>query len=152
MSNTLDMFLGETVAKLANGPHVGGHEAITKTLMTRLAEKGHPLSHLADQRMMKLSIGTLQRYARLFDLSFPDYVPPERRDEIVFTQRGDFFELVGPKAKAVANKLGIVVLERDGKPMCAVPAHTVKESKDALKAVYAVKLVRSKKRKAAANA
>lgn len=145
-----DLF-GDAISEIANGPHVGGHRAIAKKLMTRLAEKEQPLSHLADQRMMKLSLATLRNYAREFKLSFPDYVPLEFRKTISFVQAGDFFELAGPQVGRVAKLLGVVVTKRDGTPMCAVPSYSITDTKTKLKAIYTVKIVRAKKRKAAAN-
>jgi len=156
MTDTLDMFAaaGETLNEMANGPHIGGHAGITEALMRRLCEKGLPLAHLADRRMMKRSLSTLQAHAREYGLAFPDYVPMELRKRIALIQMGDFFEVIGEDAPKVAETLGIVVTKRDGKPMCGVPAHVLDDYVEKLKAAfYVVKIVRAKKkRKAAAHA
>jgi Fe-S oxidoreductase len=152
---TLDMFAaaGETLTEIANGPHIGGHAGVTEALMRRLCEKGLPLSHLADPRMMKRSLSTLQAYAREYELAFPDYVPMSLRKQVALVQSGDFFNAIGDDAEKVAETLGIAVTKRDGQLMCGVPAHALEASAKQLKdAFYRVKIVRAKKRKAAAHA
>lgn len=70
---------GNALSDIANGPHLGGHAGITEMLMRRLHEKGLSLEELCDRRVMKRSLRTLQRYARQFELAFPDYVPAKLR-------------------------------------------------------------------------
>lgn len=151
MAETLDMF-SDTLVDIANGPHVGGHAALTEALMRRLSEKGLPLSHLADPRMMKRSVKTLQAHAREFGLAFPDYVPSALRKRVAMIQMGDFFEVIGEDAEAVAETLGIVVSKRGDQKMCGVPAHSLDDYLEKLKAAfYVVKVIRAKKRKAATH-
>ena len=151
MSETMELF-GDTLTEMANGPHIGGHAGITEALMRRLCEKGLPLSHLADRRIMKRSLATLQAHAREYNLAFPDYVPMALRKKIALVQFGDFFECIGEDATKVAETLGIVVTKRNGQPMCGVPAHALDDYVGKLKdAFYIVKIVRAKKRKAVAN-
>lgn len=156
MADTLDMFVaaGETLTDMANGPHIGGHSGITEALMRRFCEKGLPLSHLADSRMMKRSLATLQAHAREYELAFPDYVPMSLRKRIALVQFGDFFEVIGADAEPVAKTLGIIVTKRKDQPMCGVPAHALADYVEKLRAAfYIVKVVRAKKkRKATAHA
>jgi hypothetical protein len=107
-----DLF-GATIKEMAAGPHIGGHAALTKALMERLSEKGLPLEHLTDPKMMKRSRRTLEAHAREYGIAFPDYVPMALRKQLAFVQRGDFFELVGDEVDKVAEILGMVVTVKD---------------------------------------
>ena len=77
----LDDLFGATLSELATAPHgsFSGHHQLTEAILRRLNEKGLSLEQCADRRIMNRSIATLRRYAREFDLSFPDYVPVKQR-------------------------------------------------------------------------
>lgn len=153
MSDTLDLF-ADSLREIAAGPHVGSFDAVTEALMRRLSEKGLTLEHLASRQMMNRSVRTLEAHAREYGLAFPDYVPAALRKRVVLQQFGDFYEVIGDDAHAVAKTLGIVVSKRkrDGEPMCGVPAHALTDCVEKLKAAfYIVKIVKAKRRKAKAN-
>lgn len=151
MADTLDLFSG-ALNEIANGPHVGGFDAITKALMQRLAEKGLTLEHLASRQMMNRSLRTLESHAREYGIAFPDYVPMALRKTVAFVQRGDFFELRGEHVSDVAKLLEIAVLSKQDDPSCAVPVHAIEDAREDLQAAwYVVKLVRAKAKKAKSN-
>lgn len=132
MADTMELF-GSALSEIADGPAVGSHAALTKALMQRMAEKGATLEHLTDRRMMKRSIGTLQKKAREFGLSFPDYVPMALRRKVEFKRRGDFYEADGPGAFVANEVLGLIQSKkRDGTSTCAIPAHRAVEWREAL--------------------
>lgn len=151
MAETMDLF-ADTLTEIANGPHVGGFDAVTEALMRRMSEKGATLAHLSTRPMMNRSRRTLEAHAREFGISFPDYVPQALRKKVVLMQMGDFFEVIGEDAHAVAKTLGIVVSKRNDQPMCGVPIHALDDYVAQLKAAfYVVKIIRAKKRKAKSN-
>lgn len=152
MAETLDLF-ADTLTEIANGPHVGSFGAVTEALMRRLSEKGLPLAHLADQKMMNRSIRTLEARAREYGLAFPDYVPLSLRKRLVFQQRGDFYVLRGEDAVAVAKCLDTVVTGKGDAREVSFPVHAADECRQVLEtAWYVVKLIRAKKpRKVVAN-
>jgi len=43
--------------------------------------------------------------------------------DLLFFRLGDFFELLGEDARAASQILGLVLTQRQGVPMCGVPAH-----------------------------
>ncbi len=45
--------------------------------------------------------------------------------DLVFFRLGDFFELFGEDAREASHILGLVLTQRQGVPMCGVPAHNV---------------------------
>lgn len=54
---------------------------------------------------------------------------------------GDFYELFGDEAKIAAEKLGLMLTTRNGKPMVGFPQHVLEQHKDKLKAAgYSLKL------------
>lgn len=78
MSIASDDLFGAVLSDIANGPS-GARDNLTEALLRRLHEKGLTLAQCADKRIMKRSVGTLQKYARQFDLAFPDYIPQKLR-------------------------------------------------------------------------
>lgn len=67
---------GSILSAIASQPaQVPSHRARVNTLMQHFAKKQIPLSVVADEKHLKLSMGTLKRYARELQLVFPDYVP-----------------------------------------------------------------------------
>lgn len=132
MPETLSLF-STALNEIAEGPRVTSHVALTEALMRRMAEKGATLDDLTDRKMMKRSRATLERYAKRFQIAFPDFTPSNMRKFVSFRRRGDFYELVGPQVQPVANALGIVVMERDGQDLCCVPAHGYAEAKKSLR-------------------
>lgn len=75
MGNSTEDLFGTARADERRSKHVSRTEA----LMRRLAEKGLTLEQLADRRVMARSLTTLQKYARQFGMTFPDYVPMKLR-------------------------------------------------------------------------
>lgn len=149
----IDLF-GSALAEIADGPKLTGHMALTEGLMRRLAEKGLTLARLADRRMMKRSLRTLEAHARKFEIAFPDYVPMALRRKVTFVRMGDFYECIGSDAEVVAAKLGIVVTRRCGskEPMCGVPCHVFEDCKSILEPAFIVKIAKQAKAKAVAHA
>lgn len=72
MADTLDLFR-DTLTEIASGPHQ--RPRLVEDLLRRLNEKGLTLEQCADAKIMDRSVRTLKRYAREFDLTFPDYTP-----------------------------------------------------------------------------
>lgn len=72
--NTVDLF-GEVLTDIANSKRADERLDLTEALLRRLHEKGLTLAQCADHRIMRRSLGVLKKYARRFDLAFPDYVP-----------------------------------------------------------------------------
>lgn len=56
------------------------YERITKELMLQMHAKGLTLERLSGVHYMDVSIRTLQKRARQFELTFPDYKPYAMRD------------------------------------------------------------------------
>lgn len=77
---TAELF-NTTLVEIAHGPRVGSRRALTLALMKRLAEKGLTIEQLSDKRMMNLAISTLKKYARDFEIAFPDFVPVSMRPD-----------------------------------------------------------------------
>jgi len=46
-------------------------------------------------------------------------------DELLFFRLGDFFEMFNDDAITVSNAIGLTLTQRQGAPMCGVPAHAV---------------------------
>jgi hypothetical protein len=61
--------LGEMAAE-----RMGGSSKLER-LLKHFSAKGIPLETCADHRHLGRAVSTLKRYARLLDLTFPDYVP-----------------------------------------------------------------------------
>lgn len=74
MDNVQNLF-GSALSEIANGPRVTEYGGLTEALIRRLHEKGLTIEQCADRRVMNRSVATLERYARKFELAFPDYVP-----------------------------------------------------------------------------
>ena len=47
-------------------------------------------------------------------------------NDLLFFRLGDFFELFGEDAREASRLLGLVLTQRQGVPMCGVPAHNAK--------------------------
>lgn len=71
------------MTEAADAPHglVRNHADLTEFLFRRLHEKGLTIAQCADRRVMNRARSTLERYARQFDLAFPDYVPMRLRQK-----------------------------------------------------------------------
>lgn len=138
---------GSALSEVADGPHMGSYRQITKALMERFAEKGMTLAQLSDWRMMDRSIRVLEAHAREYGIAFPDYVPMALRRKVEFTLMGDFYEVFGDGAEAVAAKLGIVATRRRGsnEPMCGVPVHSFGDIEGRLGLGFIVKIAKPKK-------
>ena len=78
MSMLDDSTLWDELPELEKEPR---RHYVTRVTMTHAQTNGMTLEQLSDWRVMGLSVRTLQRYARLFKLRFPDYVPYELRTE-----------------------------------------------------------------------
>lgn len=61
------------MARLAN------HARTTRTLLTTLRDQGLTLEQCAEPKIMDRSITTLQRWARRFEIAFPDYTPKKKK-------------------------------------------------------------------------
>lgn len=53
--------------------------AVTRELLLRAVEQGKTLEQCASPLYMNRSIRTIRKWARLFDIAFPDYKPRKRK-------------------------------------------------------------------------
>lgn len=55
------------------------HATTTRALLTMLRDQGLTLEQCAGPKIMGRKIATLKRWARRFDIAFPDYQPKPKK-------------------------------------------------------------------------